>query len=148
MILNSNFSPLVDNVITFNCELREWFVRNQDWLSYFELTHAGCLHFEEYENASHDIRVLGRMANAAHQCIEINNSKISAEERANLAVRAMQEIYNQNIDKLSDNAKKLYALTQDSLEDSVENNKINNNIKTLKRNGTKNNRPGKGHRNH
>ncbi len=38
-------------------------------MAYYELTHAGCLHFED-SGASMDIRVLGRMANAALSVLE------------------------------------------------------------------------------
>ncbi|MCI8331185.1 MAG: hypothetical protein HFE04_03710 [Bacilli bacterium] len=161
MILNSNFSPRVESVIIWNSELANWFVRNQEWLAYFELTHSGCLHFENSSFANNDVRILGRMANAAYRYIELNNDRISELERADLAVQAMTEIYEQNKELLSKNAKKLYAINRtiieegpieeqiELMEELKECNESESFTRVLsKHNGTKNRRPGKGHRNH
>lgn len=149
MLLNENFNPRVESVITWNSELASWFVRNQEWLAYFELTHLGCLHFENNSSASNDICILGRMANAAYQYIELNNDEISELKRADLAVQAMVEIYEHSKELLSENAKQLYAIRPTFLEEKTVEEQLESFTRVLsKHNGTKNRRPGKGHRNH
>ena len=46
MELNINFDMNIGWIIDKNKSLSDWFERNQDWMAYYELTHAGCLHFE------------------------------------------------------------------------------------------------------
>ena len=151
MILNSNFNPKVEGIVVFSKSLTSWFSRNQEWLAYFELTHAGCTQFENSATCSDDIKILGKMANAALTYIEANNG-LSAPERVKRAEDAICIIYEEYKEDLSDNARRQYAIYQEQI-DEFENANVEENINTevitknlVKRNGTKNRRPGKGHR--
>lgn len=151
MILNSNFNPKVEEIVVFSKSLTSWFSRNQEWLAYFELTHAGCTQFENSATCSDDIKILGRMANAALTYIETKKD-LSAPERAKLAEDAIYNIYEEYKENLSANARRQYALYQEQIEE-FENANVEEHINTevitknlVKRNGTKNRRPGKGHR--
>jgi len=95
------------------------------------------------------------MANAAYKYIELNDNSISEPERAILAAQAIAKVYEESKDLLSKNAKILYAINIPIIEDKAEkaNEHSNNEFKPFtriltKHNGTKNRRPGKGHRNH
>lgn len=143
MELNINFNKRIGWIIDKNKSLSDWFERNQEWMAYFGLTHAGCLHFDEIV-ASDDIRILGRMANAALTILE-DKGPIDAIKMADNAAKAIAEIYELNKDNLTETARKLYAIDIEPLE--KKNKEVDLHI-LVKRNGNKNRRPGGGHRRH
>lgn len=145
MGLNIKFDRHIGWIIDKNKSLYDWFERNQDLMEYYELTHAGCLHFEDSTMASKNVHVLGRMANAALTILE-DKGPVDAIERADKAAKAIAEIYELNKDDLSENARKLYAIDTEDLE-KKEGREVNLHV-LEKRNGIKNRRPGKGHRRH
>ena len=145
MELNINFNKCIGWIIDKNKSLSDWFERNQKWMAYFGLTHAGCLHFENPNPYVHnDIRILGRMANAALTILE-DKGPIDAIERADNAAKAIAEIYELNKDNLTETSRKLYAIEIEPLE--KKNKEVDLHI-LVKRNGNKNRRPGGGHRRH
>ena len=145
MVLNCIFNPFIDSIILLNKPLTDWFERNQETMAYFELTHAGCSHLDENFMASYDIKVLGKMANASLSWLE-SKKWLSPAEKAENAMRAIAEIYDLEKEKLSETAQQLYAINYGIEKTNFQESKL---VKKLpKRNGIKNNRPGKGHRNH
>lgn len=145
MELNINFDMNIGWIIDKNKSLSDWFERNQDWMAYYELTHAGCLHFENSTMASKNVRVLSIMANAALTILE-DKGPVDAIERADKAAKAIAEIYELNKDDLSENDRKLYAIDIEDLE-KKEGKEVNLYV-LERRNGIKNRRPGRGHRRH
>ena len=145
MELNINFDMNIGWIIDKNKSLSDWFERNQDWMAYYELTHAGCLHFENSTMASKNVRVLSIMANAALTILE-DKGPVDAIERADKAAKAIAEIYELNRDDLSENDRKLYAIDIEDLE-KKEGKEVNLYV-LERRNGIKNRRPGRGHRRH
>ena len=145
MELNINFDMNIGWIIDKNKSLSDWFERNQDWMAYYELTHAGCLHFENSTMASKNVRVLSIMANAALTILE-DKGPVDAIERADKAAKAIAEIYELNRDDLSENDRKLYAIDIEDLE-KKEGKEVNLYV-LERRNGIKNRRPDRGHRRH
>ncbi|MBE6154200.1 MAG: hypothetical protein E7163_01315 [Firmicutes bacterium] len=145
MILDGNFNPNIEEIIILNKPLTEWFLRNQEWMAYFELTTAGCLHFENSSYASYDVRILGRMAHAAFTWLE-GDLPLTNETRALKAAEAIANVYFKNRELLSENAKIQYAIDVENLNITINNNSPKRILQ--KHNGIKNRRPGKGHRNH
>ena len=72
MKLDVNFKKEIEPLINSSEALANWFEKNQEMMAYFEMTHPGCLHFEN-TNANYDVKVLGRMANG---CLTWLESKI------------------------------------------------------------------------
>lgn len=142
MFLNQNFNPKIESIILLSEPLTDWFERNQETMAYFELTHMGCLHFEESAMVSNDIRVLGRMANHALTWLE-GNYALTQMERAEGATSAIAGLYELEKDGLTEQAKKLYAIDVELEKTETPKTKV-----LTKKNGTKNRRPGKGHRRH
>lgn len=149
MILNINFKNRLklESIIAFSPALCAWFERNQEWMAYFELTHAGCTQFEDDALVSYDIKVLGRMANACFSWLECQDPVLGYQQKAVWAANAIHEIYVAEKENLSDTAKELYAIYAEKQE-IAKNDAIS--LKRCKnpKNGIKNNRPGKGHRKH
>jgi len=145
MILNGNFNPNIEEIILLNKSLTEWFLRNQEWMAYFEFTSSGCLHFENSPYVSYDVRILGRMAHAAFIWLE-GDVPLTKETRAVKAAEAIANVYFKNKELLSENAKIQYAIDIESLNIIIYNNLPKRVLQ--KHNGIKNRRPGKGHRNH
>lgn len=143
MELNINFNKRIGWIIDKNKSLSDWFERNQETMAYLELTHAGCLHLEEIV-ASDDMRILGRMANAALTILE-DKRPIDAIEMADNAAKAIAEIYELSKCDLTENGRKLFAIDIEPLE--KKNKEVDLHIH-VKRNGIKNRRPGGGHRRH
>lgn len=146
MFLDSKFNSSIESTILLSKPLINWFEINQETMAYFEFTHTGCLHFENSSFASDDVRILGRMANAALSYLE-GNSTFTPKEKAAKATQAIAEIYESNKEMLSDTAKILYAINIDALEKDELIEKSTSKVLSRK-NGIKNRRPGKGHRNH
>lgn len=146
MKLNCNFDHSLEYDICLIQPLANWFARNQEWMAYFELTHSGCLHFEDSPIANHDVVVLGRMANAAFTWLE--RKDIPNLDRAYNAAMAIAQIYVQEVESLSEVAKQRYWIEYvDTLEELSQ--EQQSKVKVMSRhNGIKNRRPGKGHRNH
>lgn len=146
MFINCNFNLEVQNVVCYSKPLCDWFMKNQDTMAYFELTHAGCTHFENSSMAHTDIKILGKMANAALTWIENKNYPYNV--RAEQATIRIAEIYEEYKDVLSEVAQELYSIDYE-LEniDEIDESHVVTRVLT-KHNGTKNNRPGKGHRKH
>ena len=113
--LNSNFDSNIESTILLCEPLVEWFKRNQEAMAYYELTKPGCLHFEG-RIANNDIIILGRMANACLTCIESNSKEYTEEQKAFNAASSIASLYDQQQEKLSDTAKKLYAIHIEKLE--------------------------------
>ena len=57
MELNVNFKRELKPLINSSEALADWFEKNQEMMAYFEMTHPGCLHFEN-TNANYDVKVL------------------------------------------------------------------------------------------
>lgn len=146
MFLDSKFNSSIESTILLSKPLTNWFEINQEAMVYFEFTHTGCLHFENSSCASDDVRILGRMANAALSYLE-GNSTFTPKEKAAKATQAIAEIYESNKEILSGTAKILYAINIDTLEKDELIEKSTSKVLSRK-NGIKNRRPGKGHRNH
>ena len=100
MKLNINFNQEFEKVINQSAALSDWFSRNQERMAYLELTHAGCLHFEN-TIASYDNIVLGRMANAC-----LTDLETFEEDCAAKAVNDIAEIYEIEKEQLTTTAKK------------------------------------------
>lgn len=148
MFLNSTFNTNIESTILLCQPLADWFERNQDTMAYFELTHMGCLHFENSIMASNDVRALGRMAHAGLTWLEgAFPNPITKEERASYAMQAMEEVYEQEKEHLSEIARQLYAIKVEHPEKNETQEAPITKVLS-KKNGTKNRRPGKGHRNH
>lgn len=113
--LNQNFDPSMEKTILLCKPLADWFERNQETMAYFEFTKPGCLHFEG-SNTNHDVIALGRMANAGLMWVASYNEKYTEEEKALNAALSIAQVYDQEKSKLSDDAKKLYAINTEELE--------------------------------
>lgn len=111
MKLDINFDQSLESVIN-SCEpLAEWFERNQETMAYFELTHKGCLHFDDHPMASYDVKALGKMANAGLTWLEAPKAlQISDEAKAYNAAMSIAMVYEEVKEGLSDNAKTLYFM--------------------------------------
>ncbi len=46
MKLDVNFKKEIEPLINSSEALANWFEKNQEMMAYFEMTHPGCLHFE------------------------------------------------------------------------------------------------------
>lgn len=116
MKLNINFDQSLESVIN-SCEpLAEWFERNQETMAYFELTHKGCLHFNDNPMASYDVKALGKMANAGLTWLEAPKAlRISDEEKAYNAAMSIAMVYEEEKEKLSDNARTSYFMDVERL---------------------------------
>ena len=113
MEININFNKKIEPLINSSEALIEWFSKNQEWMTYFELNHPGCLHFED-TIANYDIIVLGRMANSCLTWLESTD-----EEKVQNAVMALATIYEREKDKLSPVAKAKYFISADSLNKRI-----------------------------
>ena len=128
MKLNINFNPSLEEVINLCDLLADWFERNQEIMAYFEMTHKGCLHFQDNPMANNDVVVLGRMANAALTWIESSKEvPFSPEEKALNAAIAINIIYEEEKERLSDRARVQYYIDIEGLQ------KNETEEKTLKR---------------
>ena len=117
MKLNCNFDPTLESVINLCPPLADWFERNQETMAYFELTHKGCLHFEESSMVSTDIRALGRMANAGLTWLEVpKSSNISNQEKATNAALAIAGVYEEEKEELNETAKVQYYIDVEDLQ--------------------------------
>ena len=115
MKLNINFDKSLEEIINTCPPLADWFERNQETMAYFELTHKGCLHFNESSMTSADVIVLGKMANAGLNYLE-SRLPISAEDKAKYAAFSIANIYNEEQFRLSDNAKTQYYIDVEELQ--------------------------------
>lgn len=116
MKLNINFDQSLESVIN-SCEpLAEWFERNQETMAYFGLIHKGCLHFNDNPMASYDVKALGKMANAGLTLLEAPKAlRISDEEKAYNAAMSIAMVYEEEKEKLSDNARTSYFMDVERL---------------------------------
>lgn len=114
MKLNINFNKKIESLINSSEALADWFERNQECMAYFELTHPGCLHFEN-SMASYDIVVLGRMANSCLTWLETRR-KIANETKVKNAVLSIAEIYDKEKKRLTETAKVRYHINVDGIE--------------------------------
>ena len=114
MELNINFNKKISPLVNSSESLSNWFEKNQEMMAYFELTHPGCLHFEN-TNANYDVKVLGRMANGTLTWLE-SNLPYSNEEKVRNAEMSIASIYDLEKDHLSDVAKEKYFIDVDGLE--------------------------------
>ena len=103
MTLDINFNKELEPIINSFEPLADWFERNQDTMAYFGLTHSDCLHLED-GIAHHDLVALGRMANAALNCLE-ENFGIDNKAHAMAATISLMAVYAQEEDQLSEVAK-------------------------------------------
>lgn len=120
MKLNINFDPIdptLESTINLCKPLADWFERNQESMVYFELTHKGCLQFENSPVASADIKALGRMANAGLTWLEAPKaSGVSPEEKAINAALSIASVYEEEKERLSEDAKVQYYLNTEELQ--------------------------------
>ena len=114
MKLDVNFKKEIEPLINSSEALANWFEKNQEMMAYFEMTHPGCLHFEN-TNANYDVKVLGRMANGTLTWLE-TNLPYSNEEKVRNAEMSIASIYDLEKDHLSDVAKEKYFIDVDGLE--------------------------------
>lgn len=114
MELNINFNKIISPLVNSSESLSNWFEKNQEMMAYFEMTHPGCLHFEN-TNANYDVKVLGRMANGTLTWLE-TNLPYSNEEKVRNAEMSIASIYDLEKDHLSDVAKEKYFIDVDGLE--------------------------------
>ncbi len=114
MKLDVNFKKEIEPLINSSEALANWFEKNQEMMAYFEMTHPGCLHFEN-TNANYDVKVLGRMANG---CLTWLESKLpySDEDKVKYASVAIASIYDIEKDHLSDVARDKYFINIEGLE--------------------------------
>ncbi len=119
MELNSNFNKKIEPLVNSSDALAEWFEKNQEMMAYFEMTHPGCLHFENTA-ANYDVKVLGRMANGSLIWLE-TNLPYSDEEKVKNASMTIASIYDMEKEHLSDIARDKYYIKVEGLEkeDSV-----------------------------
>lgn len=116
MKLNQNFNRELEGAINSCQPLADWFERNQETMAYFELTHKGCLHFENNRMASADVVVLGRMANAGLTWLEAPKAlNIPDETKAYNAAMAIAMVYEEDKTRLSENARTQYYLDVEAL---------------------------------
>ena len=114
MKLDVNFKKEIEPLINSSEALANWFEKNQEMMAYFEMTHPGCLHFEN-TNANYDVKVLGRMANGTLTWLE-TNLPYSNEEKVRNAEMSIASIYDLEKDHLSDVAKEKYFIDVNGLE--------------------------------
>ena len=114
MELNINFNKKISPLVNSSESLSNLFEKNQEMMAYFEMTHPGCLHFEN-TNANYDVKVLGRMANGTLTWLE-TNLPYSNEEKVRNAEMSIASIYDLEKDHLSDVAKEKYFIDVDGLE--------------------------------
>lgn len=113
MNLNVNFNNELEPMINSIEQLANWFERNQETLAYFELTHVGCTLDDLY--SSHEMIVLGRMANACLTWLE-SKGDYTNREKAKNAVIAMADIYEKEKNTLTDIAKRKYYISAKGYE--------------------------------
>ena len=114
MELNINFKKEYEEIINANQQLADRFERNQETMAYFELTHPGCLHFEN-SRANPDNIVLGRIANAGLTTLEnIIGFPISNENKAFFVALTIAVEYEKNKESLSDTAQQLFYLDMEA----------------------------------
>ena len=114
MKLNINFKRRLEPLINSSEALADWFEKNQEMMAYFEMTHPGCLHFEN-TNANYDVKVLGRMANGSLTWLE-SNLPYSDEDKVKNASMTIASIYDMEKDHLSDVARDKYFINIEGLE--------------------------------
>lgn len=114
MELNINFKKQYEEIINANQQLADWFERNQGTMAYLELTHPGCLHFEN-SRAHTDNIVLGRIANAGLTSLEdIIKFPISNENKAFFVALTIAVEYEKNKENLSNTAQQLFYLDMEA----------------------------------
>ena len=114
MELNINFKRELEPLINSSEALADWFEKNQEMMAYFEMTHPGCLHFEN-TNANYDVKVLGRMASGSLTWLE-SKLPYSDEDKVKNASMTIASIYDMEKDHLSDVARDKYFINVDGLE--------------------------------
>ena len=114
MKLDVNFKKEIEPLINSSEALANWFEKNQEMMAYFEMTHPGCLHFEN-TNANYDVKVLGRMANGCLTWLE-SNLPYSDEDKVKNASMTIASIYDMEKDHLSDVARDKYFINIEGLE--------------------------------
>lgn len=111
MKLNINFDPKLEETINLCAPLADWFERNQEMMAYFEMTHKGCLHFEDNPMANKDVVSLGRMADACFTWLEAPDTiPISQKEKAVNAALSIAMVYEEEKENLSENGKIQYYI--------------------------------------
>ena len=114
MELNINFKRELEPLINSSEALADWFEKNQEMMAYFEMTHPGCLHFEN-TNANYDVKVLGRMASGSLTWLE-SKLPYSDEDKVKNASMTIASIYDMEKDHLSDVARDKYFINVEGLE--------------------------------
>ena len=123
MKLNINFDPALEEIINLYAPLADWFERNQETMAYFEMTHKGCLHFNKFANP--DVVALGKMADAALTWLEYpKTALVTSEVKVVNAALSIARVYEEEKEKLSEEAKSLYyidiqALQKDDTEEDT-----------------------------
>ena len=117
MKLNINFDPTLEETINLCAPLADWFARNQETMAYFEMTHKGCLHFNNSPMANNDVIALGKMANAGLTWLEAPKAiPVSPEEKAVNAALSIAMVYEEEKEKLSENARTQYYIDVQGLQ--------------------------------
>lgn len=122
MKLNSNFDPSLEEIINLCAPLADWFSRNQETMAYFEMTHYGCLQFNNSHMVNEDVVALEKMANASLAWLETPKKLIiSPEEKATNAAFAIAMVYEDEKEKISEEARNQYYIdVQGLLADETE----------------------------
>lgn len=128
MKITSNFDPSLEPVINSYPPLADWFERNQNSMAYYEFINSNCLHFQKAPFTPFQIQILGEMAHVGF--IELEKKNLSKEERALNATIAIKEVYEENKDRLQDDAKKQLLINEKTIENGKQ--KIRKKSFTLK----------------
>lgn len=124
-------------LINQNKYLEEWFKTNEEMLVKNNLTNQKSLYLVDFK-MTNDIRVLRQMIGVCLNWLE-GDYPLNSLERITKSINAIKKIYELEKKNLSNMALSQFKISADESQS----NKI-----LTKHNGIKNNRPGKGKRNH
>lgn len=115
MKLRKEFNPFYEEIINTYEPLEGWFERNQDLIVEYGLTSKGNTNYEfvDYPN---DIKVLGRMTDAAYTWFDMPEYVlVTNEEKALYASMAMERVYERELNRLNDVCKEEYYISTGKL---------------------------------
>lgn len=108
MKLNANFDQTLETLINSSKALANWFEENQGEMTNHHLDHVNCSIFLP-EDMSADLTVLAKMADECLYWLD-KERELSSEEKIKKAIDSMSEVYEEEKDKLSPDAKKRYCI--------------------------------------
>lgn len=112
MELNINFNKKISPLVNSSESLSNWFEKNQEMMAYFEMTHPGCLHFENTNAKLWCLKFLVEWQMDTLTWLEIY-LPYSNEEKVRNAEMSIASIYDLEKDHLSDIAKEKYFIDVD-----------------------------------